>query len=68
MCTITSIGRVLTKQLIFCVSLFYILEISSQFEMWAWCNMGNISWKDRKTNECVLDLVKKQKSFYALHK
>ena len=28
------------------------------FEMWTWKNMENISWKDLKTNEYALDIVK----------
>ena len=30
------------------------------FDMWTWRNMGNISWKDHKTNEYVLDQVKEK--------
>ena len=30
------------------------------FEMWTWCNMGNISLKDQNTTEYVLGLVKEK--------
>ena len=34
-------------------------DISEAFEMWTLRNMKKISWKDHKTNEYFLDLLKK---------
>ena len=39
----------------------YERNILEACEMWTWRNIENIDWKDHKTNEYVLDLVKERR-------
>ena len=41
----------------------YDRDRSVAFEIWTWRNMKDISWKDIKTNEYALGLVKEKKKF-----